>query len=90
MARGGGGIQDAKNPDRPNIFGGPALVREDEKVVARGKRLSSPERWEIQQLVASGVLDKRYPMRARRGGRFPLPRLLIRWPGKHGRCASAS
>ena len=34
-------------------------MREDDKVTVRGKRLSSPERWEIKQLIASGVLDKR-------------------------------
>lgn len=40
------------------MFGGPALVKEDARAAPRGKRISSPERWEITQLVASGVLDK--------------------------------
>ena len=50
--------QEARNPDRPDVFGGPALVKEDDRAAPRGKRISSPERWEITQLVASGVLDK--------------------------------
>ncbi|CAK9233002.1 unnamed protein product [Sphagnum jensenii] len=50
---------------------GITIVEEDENVSARRpmKRMSSPERWEAKQLIASGVLDVRdYPMYDEDGG----------------------
>ncbi|RUS25213.1 P-loop containing nucleoside triphosphate hydrolase protein [Jimgerdemannia flammicorona] len=52
------------NPDRPagasSLTGIP--IREDDGPSGAVKRLSSPERWEIKQLIASGVLDpSEYP-----------------------------
>lgn len=56
---------DASNPSKPQGstrgLSGIRIVEEDDNHVGRrpGKRMSSPERWEAQQLVASGVLDIR-------------------------------
>lgn len=50
---------------------GITIVEEDENTSARRpmKRMSSPERWEAKQLIASGVLDVRdYPMYDEDGG----------------------
>ena len=45
----------ARNPDRPDSS---TIVRE-EKGPARGMtRMTSPEKWEIKQLIAAGVLEK--------------------------------
>ena len=47
-------------------------VKDDDDGIVRrpGKRLSSPERWEVQQLIASGVLDpSEYPTFDEEGGR---------------------
>jgi ATP-dependent RNA helicase DHX8/PRP22 len=57
------------NPSGPSGGGGlkgisGITVKDDDEGVVRrpGKRLSSPERWEVQQLIASGVLDpSEYP-----------------------------
>jgi ATP-dependent RNA helicase DHX8/PRP22 len=48
------------NPDQPS--GSRARVIENDEPGRSRKRLSSPERWEIKQLIASGVLDpSEYP-----------------------------
>lgn len=65
---------DALRANPSNAYTGPTtrkglsgitIVEEDENVPSRRplKRMSSPERWEAKQLIASGVLDVRdYPM----------------------------
>ncbi|KAI8799552.1 P-loop containing nucleoside triphosphate hydrolase protein [Cladochytrium replicatum] len=62
--------ESLRNPERPEGGGGGAPTRgvpvmEDDGPKTSGsrmKRISSPERWEIRQLIASGVLDpKDYP-----------------------------
>lgn len=46
----------ARNPDRP--LDSSSTLRE-EKATARGMtRMTSPEKWEIKQLIAAGVLEK--------------------------------
>eukprot|EP00049_Salpingoeca_infusionum_P022932 m.9592 g.9592 ORF g.9592 m.9592 type:complete len:1278 (+) comp5472_c0_seq1:307-4140(+) len=50
------------NPDRPRELEGMQTLIDDEKSLRSKKRLTSPEKWEIKQLIAAGVLDKRdYP-----------------------------
>lgn len=55
---------DARNPDRPSsiasIFGNAPVVKEDGVVSKRTKRVTSPERWELKLLGASGVLNVTY------------------------------
>lgn len=49
---------------RPSLLGNafpstlPAGYKEREESTSRSRRLTSPERWEIKQLIAAGVLDK--------------------------------
>ena len=44
-------------PHRPSNLA--PVVMEDDKVSGRGTtRITSPEKWEIKQLIAAGVLDK--------------------------------
>ncbi|KAJ3061758.1 DEAH-box ATP-dependent RNA helicase prp22, partial [Podochytrium sp. JEL0797] len=53
-----------RNPDRPVItsFSEIPIVDDVDTHTAAVKRISSPERWEIKQLIASGVLNPRdYP-----------------------------
>jgi ATP-dependent RNA helicase DHX8/PRP22 len=46
-----------RNPDRP--VEGSSVVREEQGLAARGMtRMTSPEKWEIKQLIAAGVLEK--------------------------------
>ena len=46
-----------RNPDRP--LEGSSVVREEKGLGARGMtRMTSPEKWEIKQLIAAGVLQK--------------------------------
>ena len=56
------GREDTRNPDRPG-FDEVRIVDDFDPKASKGvKRISSPERWEIKQLIASGVLDpKDYP-----------------------------
>ncbi|ORY38513.1 P-loop containing nucleoside triphosphate hydrolase protein [Rhizoclosmatium globosum] len=58
-------MQDSvRNPDRPVItsFSEIPVVDDVDTHSAAVKRISSPERWEIKQLIASGVLNpKDYP-----------------------------
>jgi ATP-dependent RNA helicase DHX8/PRP22 len=54
----------SRNPEPRSSWGQEVKVIDDSEVVVQGgrKRLSSPERWEIKQLIASGVLDpSEYP-----------------------------
>eukprot|EP00123_Amoebidium_parasiticum_P017098 comp23708_c0_seq1/m.40778 comp23708_c0_seq1/g.40778 ORF comp23708_c0_seq1/g.40778 comp23708_c0_seq1/m.40778 type:complete len:1218 (-) comp23708_c0_seq1:134-3787(-) len=58
-------LSGAKNPDKPSLVRSafstlPAEYKEQkDTAAAKGiKRLTSPERWEIKQLIAAGVLDK--------------------------------
>lgn len=53
----------ARNPDRPSNLA--SVVRDEESGPARGMtRMTSPEKWEIKQLIAAGVLEKSdYPGR---------------------------
>jgi ATP-dependent RNA helicase DHX8/PRP22 len=56
--------ESLRNPDRPIMTSfSEAPIRDDiDTHTAAVKRISSPERWEIKQLIASGVLDpKDYP-----------------------------
>ncbi|CAG8568818.1 12806_t:CDS:10, partial [Cetraspora pellucida] len=46
----------SRNPDRPFSFGKVPVI-EDSEGPNSLKRLSSPERWELKQLIASGVLS---------------------------------
>ncbi|CAG8684470.1 17134_t:CDS:10, partial [Gigaspora rosea] len=46
----------SRNPDRPFSFGKVPII-EDNDGPNSLKRLSSPERWELKQLIASGVLS---------------------------------
>jgi ATP-dependent RNA helicase DHX8/PRP22 len=53
----------ARNPDRPTnsiaVLALPGNVDDDDDVARkRVTRISSPERWEIQQMIASGVIDR--------------------------------
>ena len=46
-----------RNPDRPPDSA--PVVREEKGLAARGMtRMTSPEKWEIKQLIAAGVLEK--------------------------------
>ena len=50
------GESQIRNPDRP--LDSSSVVRK-EKGTARGMtRMTSPEKWEIKQLIAAGVLEK--------------------------------
>jgi ATP-dependent RNA helicase DHX8/PRP22 len=58
-------------PETRRGLSGITIVEEDENTAIRRpmKRMSSPERWEAKQLIASGVLDVRdYPMYDDDGG----------------------
>ena len=44
-------------PDRPRFSTG-NLTEEDISSINRRKRMSSPERWEIQQMIASGCINR--------------------------------
>ncbi|CAG8694636.1 6201_t:CDS:2, partial [Racocetra fulgida] len=46
----------SRNPDRPFSFGKVPVIEDNEGPNSL-KRLSSPERWELKQLIASGVLS---------------------------------
>ncbi|XP_077299684.1 ATP-dependent RNA helicase pea [Arctopsyche grandis] len=55
--------QEGRNPDRPTgpsvLHGLPtAIDAEDDSSRKRVTRISSPERWEIKQMMSSGVIDK--------------------------------
>lgn len=56
-------VDTSRNPDRPATL--PRLiVRDDDDQAAKRRiqRMTSPERWEIKQLISSGVVDKsQYP-----------------------------
>ncbi|CAI5962557.1 unnamed protein product [Closterium sp. NIES-64] len=71
-AEGDGEGDDRSNPAGPGTRGlsGIRIVEEDNATGRRpGRRMSSPERWEAQQLVASGVLDVTdYPQYDDEGG----------------------
>ena len=46
-----------RNPDRPSNL--TSVVRDEDSRPARGMtRMTSPEKWEIKQLIAAGVLEK--------------------------------
>ncbi|XP_019857665.1 PREDICTED: ATP-dependent RNA helicase DHX8-like [Amphimedon queenslandica] len=52
------GGASARNPDRPSNMR-PGSVMEEEGKGKRGTtRMTSPEKWEIKQLIAAGVLEK--------------------------------
>ena len=46
----------ARNPDRPSDSS--SVVREESGTVRGMTRMTSPEKWEIKQLIAAGVLQK--------------------------------
>jgi len=46
----------ARNPDRPSSTTVP-IIEDDEPKSSKWKRMSSPDRFEIKQLIASGVLN---------------------------------
>ena len=46
-----------RNPDRPSNL--TSVVRDEDSHPVRGMtRMTSPEKWEIKQLIAAGVLEK--------------------------------
>jgi len=51
----------SRNPDRPSampsLFANAPLSKDDGAQTKRTKRMTSPERWELKQLAASGVLS---------------------------------
>ncbi|XP_037092535.1 ATP-dependent RNA helicase DHX8-like [Pollicipes pollicipes] len=53
----------ARNPDRPTEQrGAPAIDDDALNAVRRVQRISSPERWELKQMIAANVIDKsEYP-----------------------------
>eukprot|EP01134_Creolimax_fragrantissima_P005064 CFRG5064T1 len=57
------GPGDKNNPDRPSVLDNaqvaplPTGYNEVDSKTARRKRLTSPERWEIKQLIAAGVME---------------------------------
>ena len=50
------GDTHARNPDRPSDSA--SIVREEKGAVRGMTRMTSPEKWEIKQLIAAGVLEK--------------------------------
>ncbi|XP_048579311.1 ATP-dependent RNA helicase DHX8 isoform X2 [Nematostella vectensis] len=56
----GGELNDmARNPDRPaGIPVVPVYDEDDAKLKRKVQRITSPEKWELKQLIAAGVLDK--------------------------------
>lgn len=50
-----GAVGGAQNPDKPR--GHEVFIPEDTGPARAKKRLTSPEKWEIKQLIAAGVLD---------------------------------
>lgn len=62
----GGEVRDeteARNPDRPTVQALLDMPDLDEvKDVKKGRRMTSPERWEINRMIAANVIDKsEYP-----------------------------
>lgn len=62
----GGEVKDeteARNPDRPTVQALLDMPDLDEvKDVKKGRRMTSPERWEINRMIAANVIDKsEYP-----------------------------
>jgi ATP-dependent RNA helicase DHX8/PRP22 len=62
----GGDVNDeteARNPDRPTVQALLDMPDIDEvKDVKKGRRMTSPERWEINRMIAANVIDKsEYP-----------------------------
>jgi ATP-dependent RNA helicase DHX8/PRP22 len=54
--------EEIRNPEKPSRFGDVPVLEEKVPGGRKVKRISSPERWEIKQLIASGVLDpSEYP-----------------------------
>lgn len=51
-----GGETQARNPDRPSDNS--SIVREEGGTTRGMTRMTSPEKWEIKQLIAAGVLEK--------------------------------
>jgi len=53
-------VNEMRNPDRPLGGAGflPPLAGDDDLRI-KTHRISSPERWEIKQMIAAGSLDKR-------------------------------
>lgn len=54
-----------RNPDRPTGTGGTSMLHlqgtldgEEDQTRKRVTRISSPERWEIKQMISSGVIDR--------------------------------
>lgn len=52
------GEMQARNPDRPSDTSNSSVVREERGAVRGMTRMTSPEKWEIKQLIAAGVLEK--------------------------------
>ncbi|KAK4690090.1 ATP-dependent RNA helicase DHX8/PRP22, partial [Tremellales sp. Uapishka_1] len=54
--------EERRHAARPSGSNSTPLIHVDERKGSSAKRLSSPERWEIKQLIASGVVDaSEYP-----------------------------
>lgn len=67
------GEMQARNPDRPSDTSNSSVVREERGAVRGMTRMTSPEKWEIKQLIAAGVLEKSdYP-----GQVFGIPYMYI-------------
>lgn len=52
------GEMQARNPDRPSDASTSSIMREERGAVRGMTRMTSPEKWEIKQLIAAGVLEK--------------------------------
>lgn len=51
-----GNIIESRNPDRPFVL--PSVKRSRDDIKSKKQRISSPERWELKQMMAANVLDK--------------------------------
>jgi len=50
--------EEARNPLRSSAYGEVKVIDDSDSNISKVKRLSSPEKWEIKQLIASCVLDQ--------------------------------
>ena len=51
-----GNIIESRNPDRPFVL--PSVKRSRDDIKSKKQRISSPERWELKQMMAANVIDK--------------------------------
>ena len=51
-----GNFIESRNPDRPFVL--PSVKRSRDDIKSKKQRISSPERWELKQMMAANVIDK--------------------------------